>query len=71
MPWFFSFRMRIYVAFVLGECICINLGLGAYPENCSSQPGAGPTNFAVLQEVYVLPSVMLIITLCLKYDHYI
>ncbi|XP_021002712.1 lysophospholipid acyltransferase 7 isoform X2 [Parasteatoda tepidariorum] len=50
-PWFFSFRMRIYVAFVLGECICINLGLGAYPEKSNTQPGAGPTNLNALQEI--------------------
>ncbi|KAF8764374.1 Lysophospholipid acyltransferase 7 like protein [Argiope bruennichi] len=51
-PWFFSFRMRIYVAFVLGECICINLGLGAYPEKSATQPGAGPTNLIALKEIY-------------------
>ncbi|XP_055954004.1 lysophospholipid acyltransferase 7-like [Argiope bruennichi] len=50
-PWFFSFRMRIYVAFVLGECICINLGLGAYPEKSATQPGAGPTNLIALKEI--------------------
>ncbi|XP_054711762.1 lysophospholipid acyltransferase 7-like, partial [Uloborus diversus] len=50
-PWFFSFRMRIYVAFVLGECICMNLGLGAYPEKTSPAPGAGPTDFHELQNI--------------------
>ncbi|XP_035207210.1 lysophospholipid acyltransferase 7-like isoform X2 [Stegodyphus dumicola] len=44
MVWFFSFRMRIYIAFVLAECICINLGLGAYPESTCPKPGAGPTS---------------------------
>ncbi|GIY14371.1 lysophospholipid acyltransferase 7 [Caerostris darwini] len=61
-PWFFSFRMRIYVAFVLGECICINLGLGAYPEKCATQPGGGPTNLSALQEIEKDPKSFKIIT---------
>ncbi|GFU03661.1 lysophospholipid acyltransferase 7 [Nephila pilipes] len=61
-PWFFSFRMRIYVAFVFGECICISLGLGAYPEKSSTQPGAGPTNLNALKEIENDPKSLKMIT---------
>ncbi|KAG8181100.1 hypothetical protein JTE90_003149 [Oedothorax gibbosus] len=60
-PWFFSFRMRIYCAFVLGECICISLGLGAYPEKGAAQPGAGPTNLNAMQEIENEPKLLKVI----------
>lgn len=50
-PSFFNFRMRIYAGFILGECVCIALGLGAYPASSNPQPGAGPTNFEALEEM--------------------
>ncbi|KAG8181101.1 hypothetical protein JTE90_003150 [Oedothorax gibbosus] len=50
-PSFFNFRMRIYAGFILGECVCIAMGLGAYPKLCNPQPGAGPTNFSALEEI--------------------
>lgn len=50
-PSFFNFRMRIYAGFILGECVCIALGLGAYPSLCNPEPGAGPTNFAALEDM--------------------
>lgn len=50
-PSFFNFRMRIYAGFILGECVCIAMGLGAYPAASNPQPGAGPTNYAALEEM--------------------
>ncbi|XP_015925006.1 lysophospholipid acyltransferase 7 [Parasteatoda tepidariorum] len=50
-PSFFNFRMRIYAGFILGECVCIAMGLGAYPKSSNPQPGAGPTNFTALEEI--------------------
>ncbi|GIY35200.1 lysophospholipid acyltransferase 7 [Caerostris extrusa] len=50
-PSFFNFRMRIYSGFILGECVCIAMGLGAYPKFSNPQPGAGPTNFSALEEL--------------------
>ncbi|XP_054711368.1 lysophospholipid acyltransferase 7-like [Uloborus diversus] len=50
-PSFFNFRMRIYSGFILGECVCIAMGLGAYPRASNPQPGAGPTNCAALEEI--------------------
>ncbi|GFR16589.1 lysophospholipid acyltransferase 7 [Trichonephila clavata] len=52
-PSFFNFRMRIYSGFILGECVCIAMGLGAYPKVSNPQPGAGPTNFSALEELWV------------------
>ncbi|XP_035207114.1 lysophospholipid acyltransferase 7-like isoform X2 [Stegodyphus dumicola] len=50
-PSFFNFRMRIYAGFILGECVCIAMGLGAYPKSSNPLPGAGPTNYAALEEL--------------------
>ena len=40
---FFTFRMRMYSAFIISECVCINAGLGAYPKRLKAQSGMGPT----------------------------
>ncbi|CAG0912539.1 unnamed protein product [Notodromas monacha] len=40
---FFTFRMRMYSAFIISECVCINAGLGAYPKKFESKSGLGPT----------------------------
>jgi lysophospholipid acyltransferase 7 len=40
---FFTFRMRMYSAFIISECVCINAGLGAYPKRLKAQSGVGPT----------------------------
>ena len=42
-PLFFTFRMRFYSGFILSEVACIMAGLGAYPVECNSKPGQGPT----------------------------
>ncbi|CAH0393007.1 unnamed protein product [Bemisia tabaci] len=48
-PCFFSYRMRLYVGFILSECVCTMAGLGAYPARTQPKPGKGPTqDFASL-----------------------
>lgn len=42
-PTFLIFRMRLYIAMILSECICTMAGLGAYPQLCVAKPGQGPT----------------------------
>uniref|UniRef100_A0A1Y1N572 Lysophospholipid acyltransferase 7 n=1 Tax=Photinus pyralis TaxID=7054 RepID=A0A1Y1N572_PHOPY len=42
-PTFLIFRMRLYIAMTLSECICTMAGLGAYPQLCAAKPGQGPT----------------------------
>lgn len=49
-PIFFSFRMRIYTGFVLGECVCIMTGLGAYPAIANPKTGEGPTDLVAFQK---------------------
>ncbi|XP_023239382.1 lysophospholipid acyltransferase 7-like [Centruroides sculpturatus] len=49
-PIFINFRMRIYIGFILGECVCIMFGIGAYPTISEPQPGKGPTNYAALKQ---------------------
>lgn len=48
-PVFFNFRMRIYAAFVLSECVCIMAGLGAYPAASEPRSGRGPTKYEMLE----------------------
>ncbi len=50
-PVFFNFRMRMYTGFVLAECSCIAVGLGAYPVKSEPKPGQGPKNLAALEEM--------------------
>jgi lysophospholipid acyltransferase 7 len=42
-PLFTWFRWRFYIGWLLAESSCISLALGAYPEECKSRPGQGPT----------------------------
>nr|CAB3263672.1 lysophospholipid acyltransferase 7-like [Phallusia mammillata] len=39
----FIYQMRYIVAWLLGEGICILVGLGMYPNTTNPQPGKGPT----------------------------
>jgi len=48
MPMFTIFRMRLYIAWLLSECICISATLGAYAVTSQSKCGHGPTNYSVL-----------------------
>lgn len=51
-PVFLIFRLRLYMGFVLGECVCIAAGLGCYPARSKPVPGAGPTNVPGLLHVW-------------------
>lgn len=42
-PTFTWFRWRFYIGWLLAEAMCISAGLGAYPFECKSRPGSGPT----------------------------
>ena len=42
-PLFLWFRLRFYIGWLLAESSCISLALGAYPDECKSRPGQGPT----------------------------
>ncbi|KAK4874614.1 hypothetical protein RN001_013974 [Aquatica leii] len=55
-PNFFIFRMRLYTAMLLSECICTMAGMGAYPSKCQSRPGQGPsTNFEEMKTIVQNP----------------
>lgn len=43
VPAFTIFRMRMYSAWILSECVCIVAALGAYPSDLKSRCGQGPT----------------------------
>ncbi len=45
---FFVFRMRLYFAWVLGECVCMSVGLGAYPAISRPAVGEGPSDLGAL-----------------------
>ncbi|CAH8667740.1 unnamed protein product [Schistosoma curassoni] len=45
---FFTFRMRIYFAWKMSECVCISARLGAYPKLSEPEKGEGPTNLHAL-----------------------
>lgn len=42
VPAFMVFRMRMYSAWILSECVCITAALGAYPKALNSRSGQGP-----------------------------
>ncbi|CAH8467407.1 unnamed protein product [Dicrocoelium dendriticum] len=41
---FFVFRLRVYFAWKMAECVCIASGLGAYPPESAPVVGEGPTD---------------------------
>ncbi|VDP99395.1 unnamed protein product [Trichobilharzia regenti] len=45
---FFTFRMRIYFAWKMAECVCMSAGLGLYPKLSEPKKGEGPTNLCAL-----------------------
>ncbi|XP_077490027.1 membrane bound O-acyltransferase domain containing farjavit [Amblyomma americanum] len=51
-PVFLIFRLRLYIGFVLGECVCIMAGLGVYPTGSKAAPGVGPTDIDGLLNVW-------------------
>lgn len=44
VPAFIVFRTRLYIAWLLGEIICIASQIGAYPKDAESSSGYGPRN---------------------------
>ncbi|XP_056014060.1 lysophospholipid acyltransferase 7-like isoform X2 [Ostrea edulis] len=44
MPMFIIFRTRLYMAWILSECMCMTIGLGAYPRASKPKCGQGPTD---------------------------
>ena len=45
---FCVFRCRVYFAWIMSECVCMVLGLGAYPVASKPRCGQGPTDLAAL-----------------------
>ncbi|KAL8569620.1 hypothetical protein ACOMHN_057187 [Nucella lapillus] len=50
VPMFMVFRTRLYIAWILSECMCMTAGFAAYPMEASSKCGSGPTNFRALEK---------------------
>ncbi|CAL8071525.1 unnamed protein product [Calicophoron daubneyi] len=46
---FFIFRLRVYFAWKVAECVCMSAGLGAYPACSKPISGEGPTNLMALE----------------------
>ncbi|KAH9280314.1 Lysophospholipid acyltransferase 7 [Echinococcus granulosus] len=45
---FFVYRTRLYFAWIMGECVCMSAGLGAYPAISRPAVGEGPTDLVAL-----------------------
>ena len=58
VPIFMVFRTRLYMAWLLSECICISAGFGAYPVTARAKCGTGPTVLKALEDVYVFSSLL-------------
>ncbi|XP_046366660.2 lysophospholipid acyltransferase 7-like [Haliotis rufescens] len=50
MPMFIIFRTRLYIAWLLSECMCITSALGAYPVKSKPKCGQGPTDLKALED---------------------
>ncbi|XP_046398340.1 lysophospholipid acyltransferase 7-like [Ischnura elegans] len=50
-PCLFNFRLRIYIGFVLAECVCTMAGLGAYPVASDPRSGNGPLKYEVVDKI--------------------
>ena len=46
----FSFKRNVDFS-MISECSCIMAGIGAYPSRCNPQPGHGPTDLKILEEM--------------------
>jgi len=58
VPMFLVFRTRLYIAWILSECVCIASTLGAYPAASVPRCTAGPTDFKALEQWYDLNCVI-------------
>lgn len=50
VPTFTVFRTRMYLAWLLAECVAVAAAFGAYPSSCRSRPGDGPQNLLALRQ---------------------
>ncbi|KAG8239003.1 hypothetical protein J437_LFUL005060 [Ladona fulva] len=50
-PCLFIFRLRIYIGFVLAECVCTMAGLGAYPKVSEPRSGMGPVKYEIVDKI--------------------
>jgi len=50
VPTFAVFRTRMYLAWLLAECVAVTAVFGAYPSSCRSRPGDGPQNLLALRQ---------------------
>jgi lysophospholipid acyltransferase 7 len=48
-PIFLGFRLQVYCAFILLECMCTVAGFGAYPKELDSICGYGPSKLITLR----------------------
>ena len=53
VPMFMIFRTRLYIAWLVSECMCMTSTLGAYPVEAKSKYGQGPSDLKGLDERYV------------------
>ena len=53
VPMFMIFRTRLYIAWLVSECMCMTSTLGAYPVEAKSKYGQGPSDLKGLDEGYV------------------
>ncbi|CAH1795332.1 unnamed protein product, partial [Owenia fusiformis] len=51
VPMFTVFRMRMYTAWVMSECMCMASGLGAYPKASKPKCGLGPSDLEALKQI--------------------
>lgn len=56
---FFVYRTRLYFAWIMGECVCMSVGLGAYPAISRPTVGEGPTDLAALDRWVIFSSVVI------------
>ncbi|ESO84216.1 hypothetical protein LOTGIDRAFT_155546 [Lottia gigantea] len=50
VPMFMIFRTRLYIAWILSECMCMTSTLGAFPVKAESRCGQGPTDLTALED---------------------
>ena len=53
VPMFMIFRTRLYIAWLVSECMCMTATLGAYPVEAKSKYGQGPSDLKGLDQRYI------------------
>ena len=51
VPMFMIFRTRLYMAWLLSECMCITAGFAAYPTAGNPKCGQGPIDLKAYDQV--------------------